>query len=96
MFLWGLPLALLASYLAVSELPSTPVEWSLIILLVGALGLIGLYLMYVSIFGTGESIKKAGDWISDGGEVAGLIFAMLVGILAIPITALLRALLRKK
>lgn len=94
MFLWGLPFAALSACALFSWRPSGPLEW-LGILLVLALGIFGLVLMFVSVFGSEHSVDRTASATADGGEIAGLVFVVVAAIFALPITILLRALKRQ-
>jgi drug/metabolite transporter (DMT)-like permease len=94
MFLWGLPFAALSACALFSWRPSEPLEW-LGILLVLALGIFGLVLMFVSVFGSEHSVDKTASAMADGGEIAGLVLAVVAALFALPITILLRALKRR-
>ena len=90
MFLWGTPFAILAGWGLVSWLPREPLEWLLDLFLVGV-GAFGAFLVGVSVIGTPQRVEKTIDFMHDGGDLPGLIFTAAVLVLAVPITAIVRA-----
>jgi hypothetical protein len=87
--LFGLPFA----YLGVSGVVAlSPPEgwWWLGVVLLAALGLYGGFLVYAACFGSKGLFERATRYIHEGGDLLGLLFVLVVGLLAIPITVLLR------
>jgi hypothetical protein len=93
MFFWGLPLAFLGVYAAVSWHPTEGYEWFGIALLV-AIGFLGVCLLGVSALGSNALVDKSTDFMHEGGDLIGVIFVLVVVLFAIPVTAVLRALRR--
>jgi hypothetical protein len=92
MFLWGLPFVALGFGVAVLW-QEGPEGWEwlalLCLLLVGAMG---LCLLYVSALGSDATFNRTADFMSEGGDLVGLILVVVVVLLALPITAVIRAL----
>src|SRR5690606_41285409 len=82
MFLWGLPFAALSACALFSWRPSEPLEW-LGILLVLALGIFGLVLMFVSVFGSEHSVDKIAIAMADVGEIARLVLAFVAAVIVL-------------
>jgi thiol:disulfide interchange protein len=89
MFLWGLPFALFSGFAISSWRPTEAIEWIGIVLL-AALGILAIFLMYISVFGSEEKVNKAADWVSDGGDILGFLLALAVALVALPITGVIR------
>ena len=94
MFLWGLPFALLGPYGAVILRPAASFEWFGFAML-AALGSLGLYLLGVAAFGSDARVHKTTDFMHEGGELLGIVFAIAVILVAVPLTELLRAIIRR-
>lgn len=94
MFLWGLLFAGFGFYVALAWQPTELGEWFAIALL-AALGLLGAYFMWVATFGSEARIEKSMNYIHEGGDIVGLVAIIVVVIVALPMTAALRALRRK-
>lgn len=58
--------------------------------LVIALGLGGMFLLYIAIFGSKKTIDKASNYMNEGGDFMGAIFALGVFLIALPVTAFIR------
>lgn len=93
MFLWGLPFTLLGSYALASWHPVEAYEWFGVALL-GAIGLLGTYLLSTSVFGSNARVERSTGFMHEGGEFIGLVLAIAVALIAIPITSILRAFTR--
>lgn len=87
--LFGLPFAVVgvAGVIALS-----PPEgwWWLSVLLLVALAIYGVFLVYAACLGSDDLFERATRYVHEGGDVLGLVFVMVVGLLAVPITVLLR------
>lgn len=70
--------------------PIETCEWFGITLL-AALGLLGIYLVSTVVFYSTVLVERSTDFMRDGGELIGFVLAIAVMGVAIPITALLRA-----
>jgi hypothetical protein len=89
MVVFGLPFV----YIGVAGVVAlSPPEgwWWLGVLLLGALGVYGGFLVYAACFGSPALVNRATDFVSDGGDLVGLLFVIVVGLVAIPVTLLLR------
>jgi hypothetical protein len=92
MFLWGLPLAALG-FGGVVFWPEVSEGWEWLALLCLLLvGTMGLCLMYVAVASSDSTFGRVADCASDGGDVIGLVLMVAVVLLALPITAIIRAL----
>ena len=90
MFIWGIPFASLAGVVVISWRPDDIYEWTGLGL-VFALGCGGVFLMYLAAFGSKRAIDKASNAMNEGGDIVGAIFGLAVFLIALPITALIRA-----
>lgn len=88
--IYGVPIAGLGLLGLWQFRPTEPFEWLLVLLLV-ALAAWGLFMTYAAIFGSSELLMRAADGVSDGGEVIGILLLCVVLLIALPITAILRA-----
>ena len=91
MLIWGLPFAGVAVFAVISWRPVDAYEW-FGLGLVFALGCGGALLIYLALFGSNKAIDKASNYMNEGGDIIGAIFALVVFLFALPITALIRAL----
>jgi len=64
--------------------------WWFGVLLFCALGAYGAFLVYASCFGSRALFDRATNFVSEGGDLIGILFVIVVGLVAIPITVLLR------
>ncbi len=90
MVLWGSPFLALGLLVAAQWRPTGLWEW-LGFALVAAVGLLGGFLCYTGFFGSRKRLERATDFLADGGDIVGAVFAVVVVLFAIPITLLLRA-----
>ena len=65
-------------------------------LALAALAVYGVFLVYAACFGSDSLFECATGYVHEGGELLGLALVLVVGLLAIPITALLRWLLARR
>lgn len=90
MLLWGMPFAALSGAVFFWR-PVDPYEWFGFVLVI-TLGLGGLFLIYIAIFGSKKAIEKASNYMNEGGDIIGVIFALGVFLIALPVTAFIRGL----
>ncbi|HEY6084801.1 MAG TPA: hypothetical protein VIU63_05360, partial [Nitrospira sp.] len=91
MFLWGMPFLTAGGISLAYWRPAEAYEWIGLALL-SVIGCGGAFLMYVAVRGTKHSVDKAADFMSEGSDFVGVLFALTVFLLALPITACFRAL----
>ena len=91
MFLWGMPLLVIGGFALASWRPMETYEWFGLVLL-SAIGCGGAFLMYVAVRGSKNSVDKAANFMHEGGDIVGVLFALAVCLVALPITAFFRAL----
>jgi hypothetical protein len=87
--LFGLPFAYVGIAGAVALSPPEG-WWWLAVLVLAALGTYGGFLIYAACLGSKGLFERATSYIHEGGDLLGLLFIVVVGLLAIPITILLR------
>ena len=90
-FIWGVPFGTFGLYFAFQVEPAEAIEWFGFALLL-LVAVFGLYLMTTAALGSIEAIVRAAGFTSDGGDIIGLLFLVAVLLVALPLTALLRAL----
>lgn len=86
--LYSIPFYLIAS-LPIYEFNSFAETPALFILPLVFL-LTATFLVYVGLFSKDKLVEKYSDAISDGGELIGVIFVLLIGIVAIPIWEMIK------
>ena len=91
--IYGVPLAGLGLIGLWQFRPSEPLDWLLVLLLVLLAGW-GLFMTYGAFFGSTDTLARAAEGVSEGGEFIGIILLILVVLVALPITAALRAIPR--
>lgn len=93
---WGGPFVALALFMisAVQAPPADATEW-LLSALGAALGSYGAFLVVAGALGNDAMIKRATGFVSEGGELLGLVLAVAVAVIAVPTTVVLRALARR-
>jgi hypothetical protein len=94
MVVWGTPFLVLGLVAVPQIHPSDAGGWFALCVLV-SLGLYGTYLVLVGVLGSARLVVRSSSFMSEGGEVLGALFAVVVGIVAIPVTLGLRAILRR-
>jgi hypothetical protein len=95
MALWSAPFLALGIFAGIEWRPEAAWEW-VGFGFVALIGVYGAYLLYTAFLGSGKRLEKATDWLADGGDIMGAVFALLVAGLAIPITIMLRAALDRR
>ena len=95
MALWSAPFIALGVFTVTEWRPEAAWEW-VGFGLVALIGVYGVFLLYMAFFGSRKRLEKATDWMADGGDILGAVFALLVAGLAIPITMMLRAALDRR
>ena len=91
MLLWGMPFVALLGFAGFSWRPVDAYEWFGFGLVI-TLGLGGLFLIYIALFGSKKAIDKASNYMNEGGDIIGVIFALGVFLIALPVTAFIRGL----
>ena len=86
--LWGLPFVYIGAAGVIGLSPPEGWWWAGVLLL-AVLGVYGGFLVYAACFGSEALLGRATRYIHEGGDLIGLLFALVVALLAIPITALL-------
>ena len=94
MFLWGVPFAVLGVAILSTWEPSAGWGWLAAVMVVG-IALIGLSLLAIAMFGSEETVGKVAASM-DGADVLAAIAIILVGVIAIPVTILLRSFRRQQ
>lgn len=89
MLLWGGPMVAFGAYVLSSWRPTIPIEW-LGYLLIFLLAALGLYLVITALTSSEEGLDRATNFMSDGGDIVGLVAAFTVCLVALPIVALAR------
>jgi hypothetical protein len=94
LFLWGLPFVALGIGFALLWQQQGPEGWAewlamCCLLLVGAMG---LCLMYVSVASSDSTFDRVANFASEGGDIIGLVLVAVVVLVALPATAIIRAL----
>jgi hypothetical protein len=69
--------------------PPESMEWLAVALGVAVTGL-GAFMVYTSVFGRLHRLEKAASAVSDGGEVVGVVFLLVVVVAAFPIAAIVK------
>lgn len=90
MVLWGAAFASLGLLLLSRFTPRDPLEW----VLSGLLTLImclGAFLCCVGAAGSKVQVIEATDCMSEGGDLLGIVFAVAVALVAVPVTMVLVA-----
>lgn len=95
MALWSAPFIALGVFAGVEWRPEAAWEW-VGFGVVAVIGVYGVCLLYTAFLGSRKRLEKTTDWIADGGDILGAVFALLVAGLAIPITIMLRAALDRR
>ena len=62
--------------------------------LLAVVGTWGVFVMYISCFGSKERFERVSRFVDVDADILGLVFVLLVGAIAIPITILIRWILR--
>ena len=88
MALWATPFLGATIYVGLDFSQVRPDYWLLIFPI--AMGLLGLWLLLTAMRADDETVDKRTEWLSEGGEFIGLIFIVVVLIIAIPIWELLK------
>jgi hypothetical protein len=88
MALWGLQFVLAFICSAFNYEDLCPDYW--LFIFPAALGTLGAFLVQTVLLAKDETVVKRTEWLSEGGEWVGLIFIIVVVIIAIPIWELLR------
>jgi hypothetical protein len=88
-FIYGAIFLTLGSAMLLAFVPTEPIEWLITAFGVGIGGL-GSFMVYASVFGRLRILEKASDAVSDGGEIIGIIFMLVVLTVALPITAVIK------
>ena len=89
MLLWGGPMLAFGAYVLLSWRPTIAIEWlgySLFVLLAA----LGLYLVTTALTSSKERLDRASTFMSDGGDIVGLVAAVAVCLVALPIVAVAR------
>ncbi|HEY4370347.1 MAG TPA: hypothetical protein VGN52_00265 [Burkholderiales bacterium] len=98
-FLWGLPFVAggVALFIALhrdAALAGRPPVWWIMLVAGGGLCLLGGWPMWTAVFANDERFERVTRSLGDGGDLIGLVFVLLLFVLALPATMLLRALCR--
>jgi hypothetical protein len=77
------------AFVLISWRPTAAIEWFgyMLIALVAALG---LYLVAAGLTSSEKKLDRAADFMSDGGDVVGVVAALAVCLVALPIVAVAR------
>jgi len=97
LLLWGGPFLALGLFMAAAAHvpPSDGTEWFLLAF-GAALGSYGAFLVFAGALGSDALLDRATGFVSEGGELLGLVLAVAVALVAVPVTVLLRALVRRR
>lgn len=91
MVLWGGPMLVFGAYVLISWQPMDAVEW-LGYILIAALTVLGLYLVGTALIGSEERLDRAANFLSDGGDIVGVVAVLAVCLVALPTVAVVRLL----
>ena len=94
MFLWGFPFLILSLYTIYLWSQQDSLEF-IVCIAIGLLAAFGGFLAGISLFGSDDRVDKVTNAMADGGDILGAVFAISVALLAIPITAIIRAIIRR-
>ena len=95
MVLWSVPFVSIGIVALLQWRPSEPWEWFGLSFAV-LIGVYGLFLAYAGIFGSATLVEKAAGFVAEGGDVLGVVLALVVAVVAIPVTIAIRAFYPKK
>lgn len=95
MFIWGSCFAAFGAFAVISWKPVEVYEWFGVGLLL-LLGLLGAFLVAVAILGSTDEVGRAVQLMHEGGDIPGVLFVVVVALLAVPITALLQVFLGRR
>lgn len=95
MVVWGAPFIVLGVVAVPQVHPTGAGGWFALSILT-AFGCYGAYLVSVALFGGARLVERSTGAMSEGGEVVGLVFALAVAVLAVPITVVIRAMRRNR
>ncbi len=88
MVTWGGPFLGLGLFAVFSIHPVDVSDW-LVLALVSLLGVYGMYLVYVGFLGSESMVERSIGFMAEGGDILGLLFALVVAIVAVPVTLLI-------
>jgi hypothetical protein len=91
--IYGVPIAGLGLVGLWQVHSSQPPDWLLVLFLVLLAGW-GSFMTYGALFGSTDTLARAAEGVSEGGEFIGIILLILVLLVALPITGALRAIQR--
>jgi hypothetical protein len=92
---WGTPFLAIALF-AVAEF--RPVDWAewCVLALVVAFGAYGAFLLWLGLRGSDSRVESSMDLMSEGGELLGVVFALVVAVIAVPVTLLIRTIWKRR
>lgn len=88
--LWCLPIIAMGVGVAIAWHPDSPGEW-LGFACLELFCLLMAYPMSIALFGSDRKLFETNGLLADGGELPGMVLVVFVMLLALPITACLRA-----
>ena len=88
MVLWAIPFLGGAFYVGPDLSEIEPDYWLLVFPI--GFGLLGLWLLYTAVRADDSTVDKRTEYLSEGNQLIGLVFVVVVLILAIPIWELLK------
>ena len=88
MALWGAPFLAIALYVAANASQVESDYW--ILIFPAALGLFGSWLLLTALTASDKTVDQRTDWLGDGADLIGLVFILVVLIVAVPIWELLK------
>lgn len=95
MITWGGPFLGLGLFAAFNLHPADISDW-LILALISLLGVYGAYLTYIGFLGSDSLVERSVDFMAEGGDILGLLFALIVAIVAVPVTLLVGFAFRRR
>jgi len=94
MVIWGAPFLAAAVVAAFRMRPTEGVEWLLVVFF-GLLGMYGAFLVSVAFLGSDSRVERSTSFMAEGGELLGVVFALAVAVVAVPVTLILKAARRR-
>ena len=88
MVLWGIPFLAIALYAVANVGQIESDDW--ILIFPAASGLFGFWLLFTALTASDETVDKRTDWLGDGADLIGLLFILVVLVVAIPIWEVLK------
>lgn len=88
MAIWGLPFLAVSVYSLLNVDQLCEAYWLIVLLI--AIGALGLFLVYTAVVSDDATVEKRTEFVSEGGDLAGVVLVIAVVVIAIPVWALLK------